>query len=282
LYIRTKVQSMGYLVITDYKKIIQTDNLNQILGSDYSLLTSIESMAESELKSYLVQKYDTSKEFVPFQIYNSAVFYLGYERLYLDAPAFNVTASYIPNELVLYNGNVYAALTNVSPGIWDITDWLYLGSQYTLYYVDPSADVFDYYKSYAVGDHVWFNGKTYTCVIANSGNNPDANAYYWGIGNAILIPSVDLLFDGNAFVKGDNRNQQMVTYMTDVALYHLHSRIAPRNIPDLRVKRYDDAIAWLKQCAKGDDITANLPKIQPTQGMRNRYGSVLPKQNNNF
>ena len=108
------------------------------------------------------------------------------------------------------------------------------------------------------------------------------NTYYWGIGNAIFIPSEDLLFDGNAFVKGDNRNQQMVTYMTDVALYHLHSRIAPRNIPDLRVKRYDDAIAWLKQCAKGDDITANLPKIQPTQGMRNRYGSVLPKQNNNF
>lgn len=273
---------MGYLVITDYKKIIQTDNLNQILGSDYSLLTSIESMAESELKSYLVQKYDTSKEFVSFQVWDAFHSYVGYERLYLDAPAFSESESYFINQSVLYNGNIYTAASNLSAGIWNSSNWLYIGPQYTLYWVTPSANVFDYYKSYVVNDDVWFNGKTYTCVIANSGNNPDTNQHYWGVGNAILIPSLGLPDGDSAFIQDDNRNQQMVTYMTDVALYHLHSRIAPRNIPDLRVKRYDDAIAWLKQCAKGDDITANLPKIQPTQGMRNRYGSVLPKQNNNF
>jgi hypothetical protein len=85
-----------------------------------------------------------------------------------------------------------------------------------------------------------------------------------------------------AWVKGDNRNQQMVNYLIDIILYHLHSRIAPRNIPELRVKRYDDAIAWLKQCAKGEFITGGLPLLQPRQGMRIRHGGSLQKQNNNY
>lgn len=79
---------------------------------------------------------------------------------------------------------------------------------------------------------------------------------------------------------GDNRSQQMVTYLIDISLYHIHSRIAPNNIPELRVKRYDDAIAWLKKSAKGD-ITANITVNQPIQGRRIRYNSNQ-KQNNGY
>jgi hypothetical protein len=82
------------------------------------------------------------------------------------------------------------------------------------------------------------------------------------------------------YTKGDGRNQQMVGTMIDIALYHIHSRIAPRNIPDLRVKRYDDAKKWLKMCAHGD-ITPNILLKTPRQGCKIRIGSQ-PKNSNSY
>ena len=62
-------------------------------------------------------------------------------------------------------------------------------------------------------------------------------------------------------------------------------------IPDLRKERYDGnspnqtggAIGWLKKVASGD-ITADLPNIQPQQGMSIRYGNANDSttQSNNF
>lgn len=68
--------------------------------------------------------------------------------------------------------------------------------------------------------------------------------------------------------------------LIDITLYHLHSRINPRNIPDLRKDRYDGnrdaqtlgAIGWLKQVAAGK-INADLPNIVPEQGLAMRYGT---------
>ncbi len=57
----------------------------------------------------------------------------------------------------------------------------------------------------------------------------------------------------------------------DIALYHLHCRISPRNIPDLRVKRYENAKEWLKFCANGD-LTPKLTVKPEKAGMRIRYG----------
>lgn len=68
------------------------------------------------------------------------------------------------------------------------------------------------------------------------------------------------------FTEGDNRNPKIVDVTIDVLLYHMHSRISPRNIPDLRRLRYDGddpqqrggAIGYLKQVQKGI-ITPDLP-----------------------
>lgn len=48
-----------------------------------------------------------------------------------------------------------------------------------------------------------------------------------------------------------NRNALLVMYAVDMLLYHLHSRINPNQIPEIRAKRYDDAIEWLKAVTKG-------------------------------
>jgi len=63
----------------------------------------------------------------------------------------------------------------------------------------------------------------------------------------------------NYWASGDNRNQLMVQLMIDITLYHILSRIQPRNIPDHRKERYDGndprqiggAIGFLKNIRDG-------------------------------
>lgn len=57
---------------------------------------------------------------------------------------------------------------------------------------------------------------------------------------------------------GTERNPLIVMYMIDIALYHLFSNITPRNIPQIRIDRYDAAIRWLDKVAQGR-INPNLP-----------------------
>jgi len=84
-----------------------------------------------------------------------------------------------------------------------------------------------------------------------------------------LIQKYD--FDAELAKTGTARDPQLLAYVVDIALFHLHSRIAPRNVPELRQTRYDNAIAWLKMCAFGD-VTPKLTPISPAQGNRIRYG----------
>jgi phage gp36-like protein len=64
---------------------------------------------------------------------------------------------------------------------------------------------------------------------------------------------------------GQARNAHIVMILIDIALYHTHSRISPRNIPELRALRYEQAIDWLKAVNKGD-IIADLPVLQSPAG----------------
>lgn len=81
---------------------------------------------------------------------------------------------------------------------------------------------------------------------------------------------------GNIFNKtGAARNPLIVMYMIDIALYHLHSRVTPRMIPQIRIDRYDSAIEWLKMVAKGT-ISPDLPKKADAEGetvIPSRFGS---------
>jgi phage gp36-like protein len=76
---------------------------------------------------------------------------------------------------------------------------------------------------------------------------------------------------------GDNRNPALVMYMTDMAIYHMVTRINPRNVPEHRQSRYDNAIDWLEASAKGS-ISPDLPplSVDEPNGFR-KYGSN-PKQ----
>jgi len=74
---------------------------------------------------------------------------------------------------------------------------------------------------------------------------------------------------------GQQRNQAVVMYFMDITLYHLHSRVSPRNISKLRADRYQAAMEWLKMAAYGD-IQPDLPLKTDEFGKadnRLKYGS---------
>lgn len=83
------------------------------------------------------------------------------------------------------------------------------------------------------------------------------------------------------FTNGDNRNQQIVSYLLDCVIYNLYSRIPPQIVPENRIFRYQMAIKWLQNVAKGDEIVADIVKLQPPQGSRIRFSS-RPKQQNYY
>jgi phage gp36-like protein len=60
---------------------------------------------------------------------------------------------------------------------------------------------------------------------------------------------------------GTQRNALIVMYSVDILLYHIHSRIAPEQIPDIRLQRYERAIEWLKMVSNGE-LSPDLPLLQ--------------------
>lgn len=88
----------------------------------------------------------------------------------------------------------------------------------------------------------------------------------------------------NIFNKqGNQRNPLIVLYLIDIILYHLHARVSPRNISQLRVDRYNQAIEWLKMASTGI-IQPDLPLKKDNMGDaddRLKWGSN-PKLNQRF
>jgi len=76
---------------------------------------------------------------------------------------------------------------------------------------------------------------------------------------------------------GDNRNEVVVMYACDIALYHLTSSRDGRQGMEIRKERYDRAIKWLEDVQKGN-IMPNLPTPSGPDGEEDinnpiRYGS---------
>lgn len=293
---------MAYIFGPDLLKSIQDINLQQIINSDQSILTNAVLAGEAEAKSYLRQKYDLEKEFKDTPLFNIQKIYFAGERYYLNASAYASGGTYNINQLTTYNNVVYicTSATDNPAGPFDPTKWTLLGQVFSLFFAKYPADEFDYSALYNVGDQVFWKNKIYTCKIQTAvlshdtglqyrtyknlptpnpaPDDPVNGLTYWGVGVPYQVNAGTLPTDTSKYTKADNRDQQMVLYLVDVILYHIHSRITPRNIPDIRVKRYDDSIAWFRKCANGE-LTPALPLLKPNQGNRIRYGSNIKQIN---
>lgn len=195
----------------------------------------------------------------------------------LPAPRYDQNQSYPKGTVVWFEDNFYQAKQDVqgkTPATSQNLELRYgipSAQEYLGYYsidfdIQPNMlpNINTNFWTLYNGPIGWFTGTTYYF----SGIDPTQNTTYW--------------------TKGDNRNPQVVMYLIDILLYHLHSRINPRNIPELRNIRYDGngpmqiggAIGWLKNVQKGK-VSLALNEIQPTQGLAIRFGSY-PKLNNSF
>ena len=76
--------------------------------------------------------------------------------------------------------------------------------------------------------------------------------------------------------EGDARNRQVLMYACDIALYHMASSLPQRMGMDIREKRYEKALDWLKKVQEGI-ILPDLPLALDDQGNTAaptiRYGS---------
>lgn len=80
-----------------------------------------------------------------------------------------------------------------------------------------------------------------------------------GVFYPILNPNPDKLEEGINIVRDDPRNANVVAHMSRIALYHLHSIIAPTNIPETRRWAYEDSMQWLYNASKFK-INPQLPR----------------------
>lgn len=180
---------------------------------------------------------------------------------------------------VLYNDKIYQCIGNSQGYAPTNTNyWSYLCDNYSLFYVTLPQSEWINTTSYEAGNIVWYDNKTYTAVVANTNILPSSSTSIWGTGTTYSITAT-LPTDSTLWTAGDNRNQQIVKYLLDIALYHFLSA-SPRNMADLRKERYDGnspeqrggAIAWLKRVSKGE-VFANLPIIVPRTGEAIQYGN---------
>jgi hypothetical protein len=290
---------MSYLIFSDFKKQIQTDNLNQIIGNDIGVLQTAELQAVEEAFGYLSQKYDTSQEFTNTDVWSPSVIYKAGDRVYLDAPAYSATATYALNALCLQSGKVYICTLAVNaPEAFDPSNWTLLGEQYDIFYAKYPHPIFNYESIYKKTDPVFWKNNTYVCQRASFTwgddiqfrvyenipfpnifpDDPKNGVTFWGQPTAYAVTLGTLPTNTASWVAGDNRTQSVLMAVIDITLYHLHSRIAPRNIPDLRRDRYMNAVDMLRAFSRGE-MTAKLPLIQPKRGARVRYGGSIKNIN---
>lgn len=290
-----------YLRDKDYSALIQPENLNQIISNDSSLKKVFALVAQEELASYLRQKYLIAQEFTDTEVFSMSKSYKARDRVELNFAAYSATSTYAINDLVINAGKAYVCITAITVAeAFNIAKWTLLGNQYDLFYVTLPVEEFNSNKIYNRGDLVFWNDKVYTNVqptfvpdheailqYGSTSNIPQLNTFpddpvngskVWGTGTAYSVDAGTLVTDTDFWTAGDNRSPQIVMYMIDVLLYHIHARIPPRNIPQERHVRYEAAKAWLEMAARGD-ITANIPLIQPKQGRRITSGGRIKNQN---
>lgn len=285
---------MPYLIPNDFIKSIQVQNLNQVIGSNYTIIDSWLLAAQEKAKSYLVQKYLIDDELTETSKWDKTKVYEAANRVYLDAPVFSATATYAIGDTVTYQSNYYTAIAIIPPGVFDATKFSTPIAQYTLYYGAYPSPLFNVNNRYNVGDLVYWEGKKYTALQPSAFPNNDYVLQYgsiqnipqqnyfpgspnqgqWDAGIVYNIPANIDILNTTYWTEGDNRGQQMVQTIINLVLYYAHARISPMAIPTHIKENYNESVDWLKEAGDGM-VTPNLQKVQPNSGFRIRYGGDI-------
>lgn len=276
-----------------------------------------ESFAIGMVSSKIRDKYDLPFEITPTLPFDITKQYRANDRIILDgAKEYDETSTYSTNDIVDKDGKYYIAIAPQISSPFDKGEWLMMGNKYDLYYIPLPYPLFQLniqkqrgaYTAgfYNVGDVVWWDNHTYTCKVQTCimdsdlaiqypsyASLPSNNVFpndvhngsaYWTdngeyILDAGLIPS--LMGSGatpSVWKAGDNRDILLVQCIINIALYLLHKRIAPQNVPEHRKLCYKLSIEWLDSIKEGKDLS-NLVPVQPNGDTSISWGSKVKLSN---
>jgi len=183
----------------------------------------------------------------------------------------------------------------------------YTRQRYDVAAMFPNVTLYSFTTSYSTGNVIyinadpWVNTTTYAqndMVVrekkvyksdtnGNTGNDPITSGDWTFIGNQhqvfIAIDASTGVFPTDDTKWGpDPRSKLLIRFMVDLTLYEIHSRIMPRNIPDHRVVRAEDARRYLN---KVRDPRSNLTPDFPLKTFEDQEGNdatwnSAPKYNN--
>lgn len=292
------------------------DQILDSLGTGDKERQFAEAWAMGKFRGKLVHEYDLEYEFTPTLPYDPRrPFYYAHERIVIDFPTWVASKQYTETDCVINDGIGYYCLHSNNNSEFNLDFWQNIGAQYTMYYIELPEPLFhlDIQKSkgaytagfYQIGDLVWWENHTYQCLQATIILDDEARIQYQTYGN---IPPPNIFPNskegkqqwldlgeytvlnepptvGNndpdtdaVWTLGDNRDPLYVQGVIDLALFLLHKRISPMNIPILRVDAKNDTLAWIKDINTGEDNT-DIESLQPKQGDAIRWGSGTKKQN---
>jgi hypothetical protein len=263
----------------DYLRVIKSDTIDQVIESNQQVRLDVEQAAQTEMISYLAQRYIVGEVFTDTTVFSISATYRGKNLVEFTADAYDTGSTYNADDYALHSGSVYKCNADSTTGTWNASKWDLVCLDKTLYYAKLNHSEWDSDSIYAKNAVVWYQNYAYTAKQANTNILP-SDTNYWTKGSEYTF-TTHYPDDTAYWTKGDNRNQQIVLFLIDICLYHLHSRINPRNIPDLRKERYNGndpmdrggAIGWLKSVAHGN-VMADLPQIIAQQGMSMRSGNT--------
>jgi hypothetical protein len=276
---------MPFLRLKDYYAQIQSDNLDQIISDDLTILQQAEQAAQAEMQSYLMQRYQTDKVFPDTTEFSITETYRGNMLIEYTADGYASGTTYVANDRVVLSNKIYKSISG-STGTSPITTsaWTYVVADKTLYYAKTNESEYNEAIEYSSGAVVWFDDFIYTAMATSTGIIPGSDSAIWSKGSEYTF-TTHYPEETDYWTQGDNRNKVILMYLIDMTLYHLHSRLNPRNVPELRFVRYDGghplqsggAIGWLKNIASGK-LTTALREINPKQGKSIRWGFTDSKR----
>jgi hypothetical protein len=197
---------------------------------------------------------------------STSIYYAAFPHL-----PFNLYGNYAVGDKVFYKNKIYTALqatvrySNISAVQFGYNDNIPFGNVFpddnvngSRWWTDNGAytvaanllatAAYNSAAPYSIGAYAQFQGNIFICIANTTGQfDPSKWRVVWTL--------------------GDNRSQLMLTSIVDIALWYAHASIAPNNIPELRVDKYNVAINYFTSVRDGIE-QANLTLIQPQAGRR--------------
>lgn len=274
-----------FLKDSDYLSIINFDDLDQLTEGDMNNLYVSEKKAIDRMRTKLVQRYDCDYELRVMTEYSASTNYKTGQRVLQALPetifyiktfsVWKIKTQYYTGDIVTdSDGYVFTALQ-------DSIDVATTSTSYWDQLVNipptnaPTSTLWSSVTAYVVGNHVHDAEGNIYISIQNGTNKPVTDVLYW--------TPVTVTVNSTYWAEGDNRYSLFIELAMDMALYLLHARINPRNIPDLRIERNKEALDQLDRWASGTD-NAEVKELdaEAKEGYSITWQSATDKMNNYF